>query len=303
MSESIRGRYQQLVHAFVVLFVLALLSASTVAEDGSPELDSKEYKILLRVDRFSNQPRGVREFWSGVVAVAREVSVPVHGSMTKRKERLVCFLDTKEFDLRQEFGYVFRIRTPLESDGTKKKRKKITLKYRGRNIEAASSVNVSSTAGKKKRRVEKLEEDIVPPHVSRFSHSGSAELKNTRQFKSIRNLADAFPGLKHLPIQDEKVRVVNGFRAHEVKIEGARITLNGDHAAEASFTFWHDRKLDGCLLAAEFSYTYEAGRQVPAMVEQNADRLFAEIQTQLEEWVDQNSRTKTQMVYGWSHTH
>ena len=134
MFEFDRRKFRQLVNAVGLVVVVSFLSVPGVAADAGPEVDSKEYKILLRVERFADQACGVHQFWSRVVAVAGEIPLPVNGSMTKRKERRVQFLDTKDFDLRERHQHVFRIRTSLESDGTEKNRKKITLKYRGENI-------------------------------------------------------------------------------------------------------------------------------------------------------------------------
>ena len=283
----------------ILAAVLSLLSAAPVLEaaDVLTRVDSKEYKLLLRVEQFADRTKGVNQFWSGVLGVAEQIQLPVSGSMTKLKERRVRFLDTKDFCLWKKYHFIFRERIDLESDGTEEKRKKVTLKYRAEDIDAAAAIDVSSTTGKK--REEKLEEDISPPRVSKFSKSGSTEIKTKKKLKKVSDMADAFPVLKELPIQDKKVLTVNGFQAHEIKIEGVEVTLNGEHKAEASFSFWYDQKADGSLLAAEFSFDYEVGPGVAATVDQRADCFFAAIQNKLNEWIDKNAKTKTHIAYNY----
>lgn len=288
--------------AVVAAAAVSLLSATprVGADDDAPLVDSKEYKLVLRVDRFADRPRGVDEFWSSVRAVAEGIPLQVNDSDEEPEQRQVRFLDTTDFQLRDNYQYLFRERIELKDDESRKKQKKITLKYRGTSIEQAKSRNMTAAEGKKKDREEKLEEDVIPPLERKFSKSGETKVKTKREFGKVRDIAACFPGLAALPIQDEDVHVVNNFQGHELKIDVGRIELTKHHEAQASFTFWYDQTSQGELLVAEFSYAYELDKGHAADRQKancRADELFQAIQEQLREWIDVSDRTKTDVAY------
>ncbi len=281
--------------------VVAWLSMATLTQ-AQNDLDSKEYKLLLRVDRFCDLAAGAKAYWKGVDELGDELQIHVRGEVDddKPSKRIVRFLDTEGFELRETHGYVFRERIALKRDGSKKKRKQITLKFRSADAALAKSKDVSSVAGDEDDRGEKFEEDIVAPRESRFSHSGETEVKTKTEFDEVDDIKDAFPGLASLQFQDQEILVVNGFKAHEVKMDAGKITLSDHHKAEASFTFWYDQPADGNLLVAEFSFDYDVKRgnsDDRILATRRADELFKKLQSDLHQWRDESAQTKTSIAY------
>ena len=75
----------------------------------------------------------------------------------------------------------------------------INLKYRGadRYISAAQDL-MASQKGKIK-----FEEDILPPFVSKFSHSNSVDTDKRPQVTTIKDVTSLFPGIAGLGIDED----------------------------------------------------------------------------------------------------
>jgi hypothetical protein len=256
-------------------------------------ISSREYKLMLNVEKFSDRSAGVSEFLRLADAVVRELGgeqIKVANSDTRRT---TCYLDVGGNLLRAN-GFILRIREEAEED----ERSSVTLKYRGfdRYVSAAADLRCS-------KKVEyKLQEDILPAFVSRYSHSVKREVKRIPAFATFADAVDLFPGLAGLELDlDQKVAAVNGFFALEIGRK-AEIAFGDGLDAASSVSFWYDR-LESELLAAEFAFDYPAARTKSARLEQfdldlvnAANEFFAAIQAH-KEWFDFDGTTKTAFAY------
>src|SRR6185295_8452596 len=108
----------------------------------------------------------------------------------KEEKRQTSYLDTTESALHQH-GFSLRLReeakTPAEFQ--------INLKYRASDRYISAAQDVSSTqAG----TTTKFEEDILPPFVSKFSHSSSIKANALPDLSRVSKVASLFPPLKEL---------------------------------------------------------------------------------------------------------
>jgi len=132
---------------------------------------SREYKLMLNVDRFKDREQASQEFLSlldFLVKKERGSAVEEQNDEEQNEEerRQTSYLDTPEGALHQQ-GFALRLREEDDDE----EGFQINLKYRAsdRYISAAQDLS-SPQKGKTK-----FEEDILPPFISKFSHSTSIE--------------------------------------------------------------------------------------------------------------------------------
>ena len=265
---------------------------------------SREYKLMLNADRFKDREAGSKAFWHLVEFLAKE-----QGGKVKKQEqehvRRTWYVDTAEFALRRR-GFVVRVRK--EED--KEKPFKITLKYRESDRYISAVRDVSSS----KKNKTKFEEDILPPFVSKFSHSTAIEQKKPPKLDSVDELAALFPGLEALGLaKNTPLKTVNGFMAHEValwmgKLEFGKTPIDHEeHLVKASLSFWYLLgEKDELPLVAEFSFDYDVLKKeldekkklerFPRQVVHGTNRFFRALQKQ-SGWLNLNATTKTAYVY------
>jgi hypothetical protein len=284
------------VSLLVVFLFLALATPGSAWMSDQTRVDSMEYKLLLRAEEFASRNKAVKTFWGDVMQIAEGMGLQIQGKMNKEKRRKVRFLDTDDFRLRER-NFVFRERVNLKKEDKEAKRKKITLKFRGGCLEQVDMVDVRADEKKEDREL-KLEEDVIPPHVSKFSKSGSAKVKNKKKFETVADLTECFPWAHELGDSVEDLIPVNDFLAYEIKVEGPAISLDAATDAEPSFTFWYAGNKEAPLLVAEFSFAHQV-KGASGLALAKANHLFTGIQTALQKWIDDSAKTKTQTVYDW----
>jgi len=281
-----------------------VIGSSAEAQPTADGLTSREYKVLLRSERFGSPADAANEFWDLALQTAIESEVRATGTMDERKEREVSFRDTPKHRLRCEYKLVYRERVKLK-DGELDDEKKVTLKFRGDDQEEAAEQDVSPAMGKEEPT--KLEEDIVPEFEGdtvaldpRYSHSGTTEIDTSEMMKKIKHLRQVYPTLEGLSIKGKKrLSRVNDFTAHEVKIEGGGLVFGVSTESDASFSLWHEDDPKGPLLAAEFSFSYDLEDQSEG-AEAAARSFFLKLveRGRAADWVDPDPRTKTSIAYG-----
>jgi hypothetical protein len=175
-------------------------------------ITSREYKLALNVDRFADRVEGARRFWKLLAFLAPQAGFVVYCEQDKEMRRDTWYLETPGFDL-QGHGFNLRVRSELDEAG--KPGYKITLKYRNADRYVSTSQDVSCPQAKKKDF--KFEEDILPPFMSKFSHSASLEVDELPPLTTVSEAAKLFPGLDGLGIPGVTPLVkANDFTAHEV---------------------------------------------------------------------------------------
>jgi hypothetical protein len=261
---------------------------------------SREYKLMLNMDRFKDREQASQEFLSLLDFLVEKEggSVVEEQNDEERNEeekRQTSYLDTPERALRQQ-GFALRLR---EEDDNDEEEFQINLKYRAsdRYISAAQDVS-SPQEGKTK-----FEEDILPPFVSKFSHSTSIETDTDPELDTMNKVMALFPGLKELNIDENTpVETVNDFKVLEVDRKLCTLTFGEEPIIKASLSFWYlTGENDEWPLVGEFSFDYdvldsEAEREkletYPRQVVEGANRLFNALQKQ-EGWLSFSTTTKT----------
>lgn len=256
---------------------------------------SREYKLMLNVDRFQDREKGCGVFFRLLDFL---ITKKENGNIIKRQDeeekRLTSYLDTPELALRQQ-GFALRLREEAKAeDGFQ-----INLKYRAsdRYISAAQDLS-SPQAGKAK-----FEEDILPPFFSKFSNSTSVKTNKNPGLDNIEKVTALFPGLKHLDFGGQGVvKTVNDFKAVEVVRKLCKFQFGELIEIKASLSFWYlPENENDWPLVAEFSFDYDmvpsgtdgdALEMYPSEVARGANRLFSAVQNQ-SGWVDASSTTKT----------
>lgn len=250
--------------------------------------NSREYKLILNSDRFKDRDKGAEGFLSMIDFLIGKQDGSIVEKQDKEERRHTSYLDTPHFALRQN-GFSLRLRE--EADGFQ-----INLKYRGsdRYISAAQDVS-SSQPGKIK-----FEEDILPPFVSRFSHSNSVESDTKPHFETMKDVTSLFPGIARLGIdEDTPVKTANDFRALEVVRKLCKFQFEKTETIKASLSFWYLVIDTDWPLIGEFSFDYDATENDESDLEEyslkvveGAKGLFSALQNQTG-WLDFTTTTKT----------
>jgi len=248
---------------------------------------SREYKLMLNSDRFGDRHKGAERFLNLIDLLIRKQGGSVD-KQDKEETRHTSYLDTPQFALRQS-GLSLRLRE--EENGFQ-----INLKYRGadRYISAARDLSASQT-GKIK-----FEEDILPPFVSKFSHSNSIATGTLPHIETIKDVVSIFPGIASLDIdEDTPVKTANDFRALEVVRKLCKFQFEKTETIKASLSFWYLEDDTDWPLVAEFSFDYDAAENVGSDLEEyslevveGAKGFFSALQNQTG-WLDLTTTTKT----------
>jgi uncharacterized protein YjbK len=147
---------------------------------------------MLNVDRFKDREQASQEFLSLLDFLVKKErgSVVEEQNDEERNEeekRQTSYLDTPERALHQQ-GFALRLRE--EEDDDDEEGFQINLKYRAPDRYISAAQDLSSTQEGKT----KFEEDILPPFVSKFSHSTSIETDTAPELGTLHKVMDLFPG-------------------------------------------------------------------------------------------------------------
>ena len=270
------------------------VSAELTAKGKQPmkisnqSVTSREYKLMLNSDRFRDRDQGAERFLSLIDFLIRQQGGSIIEKQKKEERRHTSYLDTPQFALRQS-GFSLRLREEANDF-------QINLKYRGsdRYISAAQDLSASQQ-GKIK-----FEEDILPPFVSKFSHSNSVETDLMPHFETIKDVTSLFPGIAGLGIdEDTPVKTARDFRALEVVRKLCKFQFEKTETIKASLSFWYLVDDTDWPLVGEFSFDYDAAENDESDLEkyslnvvEGAKDFFSAVQNQTG-WLDSTTTTKT----------
>jgi CYTH domain len=255
---------------------------------------SREYKLMLNVDRFADRDRGTRQLWAVVEFLVGKAGGAVAEQQDEEETRETHYLDTPGQDLRQR-RLALRVRR-------EKKKRKVTLKLREPDRYLAAAFDLRTTADDPEW---KFEEDILPPFAGAFAHSVSFETKQDPGVTTVAGLVALFPGLEDVLAVPPTTSVVpvNGFTAQEIARKLGKLRFDGEPVVKAMASFWYLAGAPGDYpLVAEFSFDYDAPdpgqalEQFPPRVVRGANDLFAGLQRQ-SGWLDLRGTTKTAAAY------
>ncbi|MGH7457426.1 MAG: hypothetical protein ACRENG_39115, partial [bacterium] len=171
---------------------------------------SREYKLMLNVDRFMDRDQGSRVFLGLIDFLIKKAGGTIIDEQNNEEEkRQTSYLDTPELALRQH-GFALRLREEAKADEFQ-----INLKYRASDRYISAAQDLSSPQAEADKT--KFEEDILPPFVSKFSHSTSVKTNAKPDLSSMQKVTAFFPGLKKLNIGgNTAVKTIQDFKAVEV---------------------------------------------------------------------------------------
>lgn len=249
---------------------------------------SREYKLMLNTDRFIDRAAGAKSFFNLIkLLIKKEGGVNIE-KQDKEERRQTSYLDTAQFALHQN-GFSLRLRE--EADGFQ-----LNLKYRASDRYLSAAQDLS---GSQEGKI-KFEEDILPPFVSKFSHSNSIKSVAMPQLKTIKDVTSLFPGLKALELDENTpVKTANGFTVLEVVRNLCKFQFSEKDTIKASLSFWYLETDENFPVVGEFSFDYEASEKPEDELEEyglktaaGANGFFRALQNQAG-WLDFNTTTKT----------
>jgi hypothetical protein len=261
---------------------------------------SREYKLMLRASKFKGDEEKMLAsaiaLWRDLVGIIVPHALSVGGSTDiEHKRREVRFLDTPETWLRSN-DYVVRERVDLEAN-----ERVVTLKFRHPDRYISQGRDMDPADGFEKDL--KFEEDIKPEFVKLYSFSSNTLVPAETKLATLADIAAIYTGLPKavdaFP-EAEKLKVVGGFTAYERVVKGTsfQIRKNPETVAICSLTLWYPGKTDDNPVVAEFSFKYEDAEEgYSAKMSKRAYDIFMAIQSQLGDWINAKSMTKTAYVY------
>ncbi len=262
---------------------------------------SREYKLMLRVDRFvGNRVQlldAASAFWQALQPVLEPYTFGVTGNLDSiEKHRAVRFYDTETNQLRQN-DYVFRERIDLERN-----QREVTLKFR--HPDRYIVVDRNMDAAERNRGKTKLEEDIKPPFLKLYSFSTKQDIDDDRSFDRLKDIDDLYPDFsKKLDNYKKKVSLhcLGNFTARELVVTGGffKLRKSPERNAECALVAWYVNGGDAeTPQVVEFSFRYgDEKEDYSGKMARRAYNVFQGIQSGLTNWIDPKSKTKTAYVY------
>ena len=232
-------------------------------------LDSREFKLILKLKIFQDLNEGIKKVQK---IIDKEVDM-LNGkfkpdSDLKQKFRRTYYLDTPNFRLKSK-NFFLRVREDKESN-----KYDTTLKCRHPDRYISSSYDLSSSI---KKSTIKFEEDIIAPHVSKFSISVNFEEDQEPEINNLEKLKTIFPELQTQDLGDGILEKVNKFEAKEISVKLGKISYSNnnkdreddDDEIKTFLNLWYSPKNKGKPVIVEFTYDYAAIKKKEEGKEQN----------------------------------
>lgn len=260
-------------------------------------INSREYKLMLNVDRFKDHKQGIACFWKLIEFLVNRQAGKSKTKLKERKRR-TWYLDTAGHQLYQGH-FILRVREESNRDD---KTYHIALKYRHVDRYLSASQDLSSE-GKCK-----FEEDIFITCSRNFSHSAAIKTTQNPSLDKIGNAIALFPGLKSLGLHEgTRLQIVNRFKAHERVCRLGYLSFDDQTDIKIMLNFWYlCDDTDEFPLVAECSFSYEGDltnhkqettlEYFPIQTVEQAHILFEALQKQTG-WLSHHVVTKTAYAY------
>lgn len=272
--------------------------------NGHPldEVHYREYKILLRAERFTSR-QAFRDFWKLAHHTAKQLGVGVTTSpeVDDNFIREVLFYDTGHFDL-YNHSFILRKRTFYEK-GWPRSDHELVLKFRNPDPEVAAAVDVRSTLGGN-AKVKFKEELLMLRHQiggmrSTFSHG--VELISPRIIldRGLEDIVKAFPALHTLQVHPKtQMALVNSVAVEELETALGELDFGHGLAAKATVAVWRNRATEASLVG-EFAFQckFHRYKDLHKKARTLSEEFYKQLQHAAHEWILLGT-TKTAMVYG-----
>ena len=238
-------------------------------------LDSREFKLILKPKVFRNLNKGIKKIQKTIdfqVGILNGKFKP--DPDIKFIHRRTYYLDTDNYKLKSK-NFFLRVRDDKQSN-----KYTTTLKCRHPDRYISAEYNLSDSTNHNI----KFEEDIIAPHISKFSMSASF---NTDQEPEINNLTDLkkiFPGLNKYDLGEGRLEKVNSFEVKEISVELGKIFYDDKNVKgygneiKTALNFWYLSEKKHLPLIVEFTYDYSAVNKRKEEKNKNNNKLKTRIE-------------------------
>lgn len=288
----------------IILFLFFCITAAALSQGSHvsmdrPEIASREFKILLKPEVFSDRIAGYQDIWANIVAVADETGAAATEADDpyREEEGEVMYLDTPANELYKQ-NYILRKRVEYKK-GKPAAHCELMLKYRNDDLQlaAAAKVNPSSQYAAK----EKMEQDInmdgkqIGSLKSTYSHSSTIKHIQVPVENSIAAYAVVFPSLKDLQAGPQAMLLpVNNRIAHECIVSPGSLEFQQGLPVKIDISLWYAPGGQVPQIA-EISFHYSV-KQASSETLAASESFFKELQKRLENKIEPGM-TKTDFVY------
>lgn len=294
-------------------------------------LKAREYKLLLRPDRFSEPAlEKVEHFWDDRMKrlINDELGdddegMPRHeGHFTPTEERIVRYWDTADCLLTRA-DLTLRERRQIDKLATSDECQ-ITLKLRMPDMFVVADAELDTNGSKPDTKFEgskpdtKFEEDIAPLEVdnpagdgqpvsispsrsirSRFSLSTTKDSGWSEALATLGNAEHLFSKLRdHLPPGtsfEPQRALIAGPSIHEKVFENAEVRLGANVTGKFALTLWFFDQPDPKVAEISFKCKTPNG-EMPGKAARRALKLFIGMQSQLSDLVNADYSSKTALA-------
>ena len=280
-------------------------------------LTSREFKIMLQTDNFTDRKKGIKEISTVTESLIEKQGAKFEATNNYDEvERRTWFLDTNAYELYCDKKFLLRIRKKKGSGVYD-----VTLKCRhpDRYVCALYDLTAAKHAETKFKNdfKTKFEEDIITgkmtdgsvTSISKFSLSATLEDNEIPDFKKIKDLVSIFPNLELGGIgSNEPLTIVNNFKATEISSKIGAITFSDDDTdVVPELNLWYSPMEDEKPLIIEFTFKCKATKQdkdnemflekYPKKLVLGASKFYESLQ-KCNNIIDlDTTRTKTDYVY------
>ena len=221
-------------------------------------LDSREFKLILRPKIFKNFNKGIKKIQKIIDFKVDTLNGRFKPDPDiKLIHRRTYYLDTVNYKLRSK-NFFLRVREDKQSN-----KYTTTLKCRHPDRYISAEYDLS---GPTNHNI-KFEEDIIAPHISKFSISADFNSDQEPEINNLAELNKMFPKLGKYDVSEGRLEKVNNFEAREISVELGKISYNDknvknekghDNEINTSLNFWYLSKKERIPLIVEFTYDYSA---------------------------------------------
>lgn len=281
------------------------MSNCEVINTPEDEIQYREYKILLKPDRFTG-PQAFRDFWRAIEKSAKKFDLKLEPAENafENQIREVLFFDTPQFALYNNH-FIVRLRT-FYHDGWPVGIPELTVKFRHPEFKEAAAVDVRPAVPGGLARI-KFKEELLPLRTelggmrSVFSHNcvlaSSREVLNV----AVKDFEAFFPAIGGIQLApDDQISLVNDVAVEEVQVDVGRLHFGHGFNGKATIAVWRDRRLEKPL-CGEFAFQckFNSAKELHKSSLAKADEFYRACQLDAFEWLTLGS-TKTAMVYSIS---
>jgi hypothetical protein len=266
----------------------------------------REYKLMLRADRFSNSQQ-FHKFWKITRRLAKSLGIAIRkrGKPMETHLREVIFFDTPKFRLFNH-GFILRRRT-FYRDGLPESEHELTLKFRGPDFKQAEAVDVHPELPR--GNVVKFKEEILLPRDeirgmrTIYSHACELDTPDEIMTQSFGAICRVFPALASTGAKAKTIlSVVNGIAIEEVLVNFGEIDFGGRMTAKATLAIWRNRLTQEHFIG-EYGYQlkFHSPEDFRGKPKELSEAFYLGLQAEASEWIHvgtaKTGTTKTGMIY------